>query len=229
MIDKTTALTVLPGLTRGPTRALRSAAYNVLRETKRALRHNAAMLKARRYAGKTGLKLHVGCGPNIKPGWINIDLFSYVADLQLDVRERFPFDDGAVIVSYSEHFFEHLNRHDGEALNFLREQRRLLSPDGVLSMGVPDGALAAVAYATNDPEYYARVSQEIAPNWVQTRMDRLNYDYRQGDEHRYAYDFETLAKLLNEAGFSRVNTRPFDPDLDTKRREWGTLYIDARR
>jgi hypothetical protein len=36
------------------------------------------------------LKLNLRCGPNRKPGWINIDLFDCYADLRLDLREKCP-------------------------------------------------------------------------------------------------------------------------------------------
>jgi len=39
---------------------------------------------------QAGLRLHLGCGPNIRPGWINIDLFAANADAQLDLRAKKP-------------------------------------------------------------------------------------------------------------------------------------------
>jgi hypothetical protein len=81
--------------------------------------HRRGVKKARAYSGKTGLKLNIGCGPNRKQGWINIDLSSE-ADLSLDMRERIPFDDGSAMIIYSEHFFEHLD-YPNDAKHFLRE------------------------------------------------------------------------------------------------------------
>ena len=36
--------------------------------------HRAGVKRAKAYAEKRGLKLNIGCGPNRKEGWINIDL-----------------------------------------------------------------------------------------------------------------------------------------------------------
>ena len=47
--------------------------------------HRKSVRKARRLCA-SGLRLNCGCGPNVKEGWINIDLFSPRADLQLDLR-----------------------------------------------------------------------------------------------------------------------------------------------
>jgi hypothetical protein len=51
--------------------------------------HRAGVKKARTYARKSGLQLNIGCGPNRKEGWVNIDL-SPGAELALDMRERIP-------------------------------------------------------------------------------------------------------------------------------------------
>jgi hypothetical protein len=58
-------------------------------------------------------------------------------------------------------------------------------------------------------------------------MHLVNYSFRQGSEHKYAYDFETLARVLTEAGIIKVRRREFDPDLDSVDRRDGTLYVDG--
>jgi hypothetical protein len=60
-------------------------------------------------------------------------------------------------------------------------------------------------------------------------MHNLNYHFRQGREHKYAYDFETLAQILSMGGFASIVRRPFNPNLDDERREQGTLYVDAKK
>jgi hypothetical protein len=67
------------------------------------------------------------------------------------------------------------------------------------------------------------------PDWRDTPMHQVNYLFRQGHEHKYAYDGETLALILERAGFVRVNRRDFDPALDSESRRIGTLYMKARR
>src|SRR5437762_2757021 len=71
-------------------------------------RHLRGVTKARRYRGERGLALHLGCGGQIKVGWINVDV-KRGADLTLDIRERLPFSDKSFNVIYSEHFLEHVD------------------------------------------------------------------------------------------------------------------------
>jgi len=59
-------------------------------------------------------------------------------------------------------------------------------------------------------------------------MHHVNYLFRQGGEHKYAYDCETLALTLTRAGFREVSRREFDPALDSEsRRE--SLFMKARK
>jgi len=88
--------------------------------------HRAGVKKARVYADRNGLRLNIGCGPNYKEGWVNIDLSSK-ADLSLDVRERIPLPDGSAMIIYSEHFFEHLDYPD-DAKHFYEKVSDCWSP-----------------------------------------------------------------------------------------------------
>jgi len=47
------------------------------------------------------------------------------------------------------------------------------------------------------------------------------------NEHKFAYDFETLKYILEKSGFVQVKLRNFDPSLDSKDSGLGTLYVDA--
>jgi predicted SAM-dependent methyltransferase len=214
---------------KGRTRhAFRSAASGLLYEFRLDSLHRASLKKAKRFESERGLRLHFGCGSMIKTGWVNIDLYSEKADLQLDARDPFPFADGSVSLIYSEHFFEHLEYPD-EALSFLKESWRVLALDGVLSMGIPDCELSVRSYVTGDEDYYRHQREEKPPKWVTTPMDYLNRDFRQGREHKYAYDFQTLTRVLTEAAFTSIVRRAFNPELDSQHREWCTLYIEARK
>jgi predicted SAM-dependent methyltransferase len=178
--------------------------------------HRIGVKKARAYAGKAGLKLNIGCGPNRKQGWINIDL-SPEAELSLDMRERIPFDDGSAAIIYSEHFFEHLD-YPNDAKHFLRECFRVLEPDGIFRVGVPDTLLPLLDYAgVGDGRWLqACKNKEFwRPEWCKTTMDHINYHFRQDTEHRYAYDFETLENVLKEVGFIEIKSQPSSRELQS--------------
>ncbi|MFY9529366.1 MAG: hypothetical protein WAR24_10680 [Candidatus Acidiferrales bacterium] len=71
--------------------------------------------------------------------------------------------------------------------------------------------------------------QGFLPKWCNTRMDVINEHFRgfgvQGfGGHQYAYDIETLIKVLHQAGV-RITERSFDPSLDSELRKVG-LYAE---
>lgn len=203
---------------------LRKALKNIAREVHIQNLHRASLPRAAAYSGGA-LKLNIGCGANLKEDWISIDL-SPEADLQLDVREPLPFPDNSAKLIYSEHFLEHLEYPD-EAINFLKESFRVLSPGGLFGVGVPDTEWPLVCYAEGDETYFEMARERWHPSWCDTRIHHINYHFRQGGEHKYAYDFETLARVLAEVGFAAVTRRAFSPELDNFKRKEGTLYVDA--
>ena len=170
--------------------------------------------------------LHIGCGPNRKPGWVNIDL-SEGADVRLDLRESLPFPDNSAKIIYSEHFFEHLDFAEGT--RFLRDSMRVLQPGGRMSIGVPDARLIMDLYTGGDRDVWMKVRDRWHPKWCTTPMHSVNYFFRQDGEHKYAYDAETLTTLLKECGFSNIHERQWDSTLDSELRRQGTLYIDAEK
>jgi predicted SAM-dependent methyltransferase len=212
---------------------VRSAVQELSRELRIQLDHETSLENARKFVGERHLKLHLGCGSEHKAGWINIDLRPD-ADLQLDVREPLPFGDGTVAIVYSEHFFEHLE-YPGEATNLLRESLRALEPGGVFSVGVPDAEEILRQYAKGEmPALMQEWSKDENMQWLspwiwETPMHFVNFVFRQDCEHKYAYDFETLARVLGQAGFVNVRRREFRPDLDSEHRRDGTLYVDAAK
>jgi predicted SAM-dependent methyltransferase len=104
----------------------------------------------------------------------------------------------------------------------------VLEPGGLFSVGVPDTEWPLAEYAGQKSDgYYQHARERWHPEWCQTEMEQINYHFRQQGEHRFAYDFETLARALSSAGFQDIRRRDFDPELDSADRKLGTLYVDA--
>jgi len=110
----------------------------------------------------TLLMLNLGCGERTHHSWVNID-YSLKAKLQKlwflrpfirsvplsnylhhDLRRGIPYDNDTVDVVYSSHVLEHMEK--GQAPLFLREIHRVLKPNGIVRIVVPDLELSAREY-----------------------------------------------------------------------------------
>ncbi len=193
--------------------------------------HKASLEKVRLLKNQNHLKIQLGCGPKFKQGWINIDIWGD-DNLHLDIRETLPFSNDSASVIYSEHVIEHLEYPD-EIVHLLKESRRILEPGGKFSLGVPDAEITLKQYANGElPGLIHKWSNDENlrwfPEWVWTSpMNVVNFVFRQGDEHKFAYDFETMLKLLEENGFVNIARRDFNCELDSEERRDGTLYVDG--
>jgi predicted SAM-dependent methyltransferase len=209
------------------TQGVRNAVSRARKEWEMCKRHRASVKRARNFVTAPPIKLHLGCGPNHKDGWVNIDLFQPDADLQLDLRDPWPFPDGSASQIYSEHVFEHFE-YATEVPHFLSESLRILQPGGIFDVGVPDTEWPLSAYRHPGDEYWV-FSKEVHPSDCITQLDHINYHFRQGEEHKYAWDTENLGGTLQRHGFVEIARRDFDPALDCFSRKTGTLYMRARR
>jgi predicted SAM-dependent methyltransferase len=193
----------------------------VHRRTMLLERRRIAALRAQR-----GLRLHLGSGDVIKPGWVNVDLHP-AADVRVDVRRPWPFADGSAAEVYAEHLFEHL-AWPGEADHFLAEARRVLAPGGRLRLSVPDLGRHIRAYVEAD-ETFRRDFAPFLPPEATTWGDVLNHHFRQFGEHQYAYDADTLATRLKGAGFDDAQAVAPSRDYEQPSRDFESLVMTARR
>jgi len=207
------------------TYGLRRAIRDIGTEARMSYRHWVAVRKAPRFLSSAPLKLNLGCGSNRRPGWVNIDLYHPDADLQLDLRRRWPFPDDSAAYIYSEHAFEHFE-FSQEVPHVLAESLRVLQHGGVFDVGVPDTEWLIRGYGNPNHEYW-RYTAGWHPASCETQMDHINYHFRQGEQHKYAWDEETLARSLQRSGFVSIARRLPDDNLDSEARKVGTLYMRA--
>lgn len=140
------------------------------------------------------IKLHLGCGPHIFPGWQNYDSAPAPGVILHDLRKPLPVPSGTAAFVFSEHFLEHLTQADG--LAFLRECYRVLAPGGVLRLSVPNLAVLVADYARGAVIDLPGVWSPITP------AQMLNEGMRLWG-HEYLYDEEELQIALRVAGFGR--------------------------
>lgn len=140
--------------------------------------------------------LNLGCGSRKLPGFINIDM-EPGADLQVDLTQGLPFEDGSVQGIVSEHFIEHISQ--AEALRLLRECRRVLAPGGVLRIATPD--LDAIVQAFQGDWKRMDWLESFGYEWIANRCEMLNIALREWD-HKWVYNEEELTRLAAYAGLS---------------------------
>jgi predicted SAM-dependent methyltransferase len=134
------------------------------------------------------LKLQLGSGPLILPGWVNIDNLPYPGvERVLDVTKGLPFRDADYV--FAEHFIEHIPYPD--AVNLLRECRRVLRDSGVLRLSTPNLDWVWVTH------YNLSLSES---DQVRACFE-LNRAFR-GWGHQFLYNERTLRATLQDAGFA---------------------------
>lgn len=176
-------------------------------------------------------RLHLGCGPRLLPGWINID-FILGADVILDLRRPLPIPDGCVDYVYAEDFIEHLGFQAGRQL--LGECARVLKPGGVLRLATPDLTSLARAYLERSErslDWYRRNFPGI-----NTFAQMFNTGMRAWG-HMFLYDEEALRSVLEPLGLEVTRTtcneshHPILQGLDFRDSAEGaqSMYIEGRK
>lgn len=199
---------------------------------------------------KTLMKLNLGCGSRVVDGWINVDyalgarlmkaplftainrrirLFETTWDRRIfihDLRKKFPWADGSADAVYSSHTLEHLSREDGR--RFLRECFRVLKPQGLLRIVVPD--LSVIISQYNDGKLNADDlldRLEVLSDGSGGFLKRLLSPYI-SYPHRCMYDAKRLVAVMREVGFGAASRQPFDSGIgDIRSIELADRTIDA--
>jgi predicted SAM-dependent methyltransferase len=89
--------------------------------------------------------LNLGCGSNFHKEWVNIDFVSKSNAVQAhDLLEGIPFEAQSMDVVYHSHVLEHFSKTDG--IQFIKECFRVLKPQGVIRIAVPNLEVIAKEY-----------------------------------------------------------------------------------
>ena len=154
------------------------------------------------------LKVHVGCGGHELPGWINVD--NHPAPLAINLDWGLPLPTGSARYVFVAHLLEHLF-HPAQSSRLLAEIRRVLAPGGVVRIVVPDIEQYLRAYANGDEAFFAeRRRQRGLPAELTNLETLLPYAGAAAtpdvlfEHHKFGYDFATLARALERAGFVDV-------------------------
>lgn len=161
-------------------------------------------------------RLNVGCGHNILPSWLNVDLQGgRRGTVFMDATRRWPFDEKSFDAILCEHTIEHMPKDAGVRL--LAEALRVLRPGGRIRVVTPDlGAMAKMILDPLRPEcrHYLRFVAGFHGQGEISACDAMNYlFYSYG--HRYIYTAGELTQHVHAAGFEDiVETRAGYPAHD---------------
>lgn len=145
------------------------------------------------------MKLHLGGGKVYLPGFTHIDLADFPhIDIKADIRFLSQFEDDSVELIYCSHALQYFDRE--EAKEALKEWYRVLNPRGVLRLAVPDfEAIIQVYLRHRDIESRGILGPLYGRMKVKTdEGEKVIYE-------KTAYDFTSLAKLLESVGFTKVH------------------------
>ena len=198
---------------------------------------NAVMPSRRRRLRQVRAMRHVlvnvACGPQVLDGFINLELLGPPPRVRWDCRRSLPLADEGAAGIRIEQFVEHVEPRE-ELPALLRDCWRALEPGGVLRVIVPDAERYLHAYCQPGLDGLRELAVPIPfPSDLPTRMDVINHVFHQWHEHRWAYDFETLAHRLRAAGFTVIERVGFRHSLlpalaqDLDHHAPYSLYVDA--
>ena len=170
------------------------------------------------------LKLNLGCGDKTPEGWVNVDyalgawlfkipcfaifnkkfkLFNIKWSEKIflhDLREKLPWEDNSVDVIYSSHTLEHLFLCEAKTL--LQECYRVLKPNGIIRIVVPDlksyvvkyvaGKISAIEFLDALSVHYTRPQDKLLKKILAPVMSF---------PHKCMYDKPSLIEIMSEIGF----------------------------
>jgi len=101
----------------------------------------------------------------------------------------------------------------------------------VVSIGVPDPRPVLTAYLEDKPlPYFDYFFNHFSvQRHLHTKMEAVNWLFKQGGEHQFIYDYPSLEKMLLQTGFTSIAWRDFDPARDSESRRLETIYVDAHK
>jgi predicted SAM-dependent methyltransferase len=180
---------------------------------------------------ETGVRrLNWGCGTSPEPGWVNSDIKEDPAvEVTADILEGLPLEAGSFDYVVSIHALPELKYPD--QVPALMELRRVLAPEGVLRLALPNLDRAIRAYQEGDRDYFLVPDSDARAIGSKMIVQLLWYGY---SKTLFTYDF--IAELLERAGFRDVrrceyrqtaNRFPEIVSLDNRPEE--SLFVEARR
>ena len=133
-------------------------------------------------------KINIGCGwRDFGKDWIHIDGGDYPHLDSKDVT-KLDYNSNSVDLIYASHLLEYFDRD--EAMNILKEWIRVLKPNGILRLAVPNFEAMVHLYT----EKHIPLEKFLGPLYGKMSMgDEIIY-------HKTTYDYYSLKSVVEELG-----------------------------
>jgi len=136
------------------------------------------------------MKLHVGCGDVILPGWTNVDIDDIPGiNLQDDVKTLEKINDNSCDIIYASHVLEHFGRNEFEPI--LKLWNKKLKNHGILRLAVPDFEKSI--------QWYNKTKKIEDILGLISGGQKTKFDY-----HKMIYDKKFLTNVLKICGFDDI-------------------------
>lgn len=140
--------------------------------------------------------LNLGCGYRYHDFWTNVDFVSTGKNVVAhNLLKGIPFKNENFDVVYHSHVLEHFTQEEGEV--FLKECFRVLKPNGVLRIAVPDLELIAKEYIKN-LELAIEGNNEASYNYEWIKLEMYDQTVRNHSGGNMA-KFLSQKQIPNEA------------------------------
>ena len=182
------------------------------------------------------MKLNLACGTKTPDGWINVDyamgarfskipvlrtlnkklkFFNSVWDENIKIVNlaiNFPWENNSIDVVYSSHTLEHFTKKEG--LHFLTQCHRVLKPNGIIRVVVPDLKDIIARYTSGELRSDDLIERLGVLYWINPNQIKNKLAPFVQFPHKCMYDIETLITILTDIGFLVESRRLFDSDIE---------------
>jgi predicted SAM-dependent methyltransferase len=179
--------------------------------------------------GETTIRrLHWGCGSWRPDGWINSDRKEGPGiDISCDILDGLPLDTGSIDYAVSIHALPEVSYPD--LVPVMKELRRVLRPNGVLRLGLPDLDRSVQAYLRKDSSSFPIPDEEAMSLGAKFVVHLIWYGYT-----RTFFTHDFMEEQLYKAGFTRVDRcgykethSPYPGIVELDNREEESLFVEA--
>jgi len=165
--------------------------------------------------------------------WKVLDLKGEDYKYDLNSGQPFPLEDNSVDNYYTSHTLEHIDIKN--LLFVFKEICRTLKQKGLVRIVVPNFEIGMLWYQNRNKLLFDKLAPGVPHHYPPTYLGRLTAWILTPNDHKGAFDKETLEWYLNTAGFVNIKKMKYDSHSaifegkDFIRYSMYSLYYEAQK